>query len=140
MNEFFAIDVASEIRSLCDAQLRGTWQMPAELVRCAIRSGAAKVAIASRRRGFTVSWKGGPLRLSTLDNLAVALDDTADSGVRQQAIADLESSGAEALLWAGGVAGARLDIKSVANGQRVTFSRRAGRPPRLRFVGATGGI
>jgi hypothetical protein len=132
VNEFFAIDVASEIRSLCDAQLRGTWQMPAELVRYAIRSGATKVAIASRRRGFTVSWKGGPLRLSTLDSLTVALDDTAKSGVRQQAIADLESSGAEALLWAGGVAGARLHIKSVANGQRVTFSRRAGRPPRLR--------
>ena len=132
MNEFFAIDVASEIRSLCDAQLRGTWQMPAELVRCAIRSGAAKVSIASRWRGFAVSWRNGPLPLSSLDNLAVALDDTAESGVRQQAIADLESGGAEALLWAGGLAGARLDIESVANGQRITFSRRAGRPPRLR--------
>jgi len=105
--------------------------MPAELARCAVRSGAAQVSIANRLRGFAVSWRGGPLRPSTFADLAVALDDTAESGVRQKAIADLESSGDEALLWAGGVAGARLEIESVANGQRVTLSRRAGRPPRL---------
>lgn len=130
-SQFFAIDVASEIRSLCDSQLRGTWQMPAELVRCAIRSGAAQVSIANQRRGFVVSWKGGALRPTTLADLSVALDDNADPGVRQQAIADLESSGDEALLWAGGVAGARLEIDSMANGQNVRFLRRGGRPPRL---------
>ncbi len=131
-SQFFAIDVTSEIRSLCDAQLRGTWQMPAELVRCAVRTGAVRISIARRWGGFTVSWKGGPLPPSTLPALAVALDDTAESRVRQRAIAELESSGMEALLWAGGVAGARLEIESVENGRRVGLSRRAGRAPRLR--------
>jgi len=130
-SQFFAIDVASEIRSLCDSQLRGTWQMPVELVRCAVRSGAAKVSIANRRRGFAVSWKGGSLRLTTLSDLAVALDDSIEPGARQQAIADLESSGDEALLWAGGLPGAYLEIENVAIGRRIRFSRRPGRPPRL---------
>ncbi len=130
-SEFFAIDVASEIRSLCDSQLRGTWQMPAELVRYAVRCGAAQVSIVNRRRGFTVSWKGGRLGPTTLSDLAVALDDSAESGGRQQAIADLETNGDEALLWAGGVAGARLEIESSASGRNVRFFRRAGRPPEL---------
>ena len=127
----FAIDVASEIRSLCDAQLRGTWQMPAELVRYAVRLGAREVSVAGAIRGSSISWRGGPIDISTLEDLATALDETADAGRRQRSIADLERSGAEALLWAGGLPGASLTIEDVADGRHRRFRRRAGRRPSL---------
>lgn len=128
---FFAIDVDSEIRSLCDSQLRGTWQMPAELVRFAVRSGAREIAVTSGWRGFCVSWKRGPIARATLENLAIALDGAAEASRRQESIATLESSGAEALLWAGGSADARLQIDGVVDGRQLRFKRRASRPPRL---------
>ena len=116
---FFAIDVASEIRSLCDAQLRGVWQLPAELVRCAVRFGARNVSVTRGIRGFSLSWKHGPIPLSTLECLVTALDDMAEPESRQQSIADLEGAGAEALLWAGGLAGSKLSIEGVTDGQRL---------------------
>jgi len=128
---FFAIDVASEIRSLCDAQLRGVWQLPAELVRCAVRFGARNVSVTRGTRGFSLSWKNGPIPLTTLECLVTALDDTAEPESRQQSIAELEGTGAEALLWAGGLAGSKLSIEGVTDGQRLRFERRAGRRPGL---------
>lgn len=125
--QFFAIDVGSEIRNLCDAQLSGTWQMPAELVRFAVRCGAAKVSVTSGWRGFSVRWTGGPIPRATVERLALALDDSAAAATRQQAIADLESTGAEALLWAGGAAGARLRIDGAAGGRRLRLVRSGGR-------------
>jgi hypothetical protein len=133
-SEFFAIDVSSEIRNLCDAQLRGTWQMPAELVRFAVRCGAPKVSVTGGWRGYSVRWTGGPIALATIENLALALDDSAGAATRQRAIADLESNGAEALLWAGGAAGARLQIDGKAGGKRLRMVRRPGRAPRLVFL------
>ena len=130
-NRLLAIDVASEIRSLCDAQLRGTWQMPAELVRFAIRCGARKIVVQSSRRRFFISWVGAPIDKKTLDRMAVALNGSASVEVRQRSIADLEAEGAEALLWAGGVAGARLRIESVAGSRRVNCDFRDGRTPRM---------
>ncbi len=135
--QFFAIDVGSEIRNLCDAQLRGTWQMPAELVRFAVRCGAPKVSVTGGWRGYTVRWQGGPIVRATIERLALALDDSVGAATRQQAIADLESTGAEALLWAGGAAGARLRIDGAAGGRRLRLVRSAGRVPRLVFSDQT---
>lgn len=136
-NGLFAIDVASEIRSLCDAQLRGPWQMPAELVRFAVRSGAREIAVTSGWRSFSVRWKEGSIAASTLEDLAAALDDAVEPAQRQLAIAALESSGAEALLWAGGAADARLEIDGAVGGRHAHFTRRGKRPPRLAFSGST---
>lgn len=134
---FFTIDVDSEIRSLCAAQLRGTWQMPAELVRSAIRFGARVVDVDKNLRGFTVSWRGGPVGIAILKSLEAALDDSVETERRQQAIADLERSGAEALLWAGGAAGAHLNIRSAVDGGHVRLTRRAGRRPSLNSIPKT---
>ena len=128
----FAIDVASEIRNLCEAQLRGTWQMPAEFVRFAIRSGASKVEVTAGRRYISVSWQKGGTGRSTFENLAAAFDESIEAPLRQQSIAHLESTGAEALLWGGGVPGARLSIDQVAGGTRLRLTRVDGRQPRFR--------
>ena len=42
------IDVASELRKLSQAQLQGPWQLPAELVRRALRDGAGHIDVARR--------------------------------------------------------------------------------------------
>jgi hypothetical protein len=132
-NGLFAIDVASEIRSLCEAQLRGTWQMPAEFVRFAVRFGAARVEVGAGRTFFTLLWRGGRIERSTLEDLVVAFDESAEVAERQRSIARLETSGAEALLWGGGVPGARLTIDQVAEGKRLRLNRIEGRQPRLRL-------
>lgn len=129
--DLLAIDVASEIRSLCEAQLRGTWQMPAELVRLAIRSGATKVVVTAGRRRFSVGWENAPIERSTLESLATAFDESVEAASRQQAIAELESSGAEALLWGGGVPGAKLKVDRIASGRRTRLNRIDGHRPRL---------
>ena len=54
-DQFLTIDVSSELETLCEAQLRGTWQVPAELVRLALRVGAAAISVRSRKRRFEIS-------------------------------------------------------------------------------------
>lgn len=136
-NGLFAIDVGSEIRSLSDAQLRGPWQMPAEIVRFAVRSGAREISVTNGWRGFRVLWKGGAIARPTLEDLATALDDSVESSIRQQAITALESSGAEALMWAGGAAYSRLQIDGESGGSHAHFTRTANRAPRLEFSDPT---
>ena len=138
-DRFLSIDVSSELATLCEAQLRGTWQVPAELVRLALRIGAAEVSIRSRRRSFEISWGGPPIDDHVFAPLRSALDTGLGPDVRQRAIAELERSGMEALLWASGLRGARLRIACSDADRRWSFgggSRR--RPPRTRGTGSDG--
>ena len=48
------IDVGSELRKLSQAQLQGPWQIPAELVRRALRAGATEVDVRTERHGVRV--------------------------------------------------------------------------------------
>lgn len=137
-DHLFAIDVASEIRSLCEAQLRGSWQMPAEIVRFAIQGGAEEVVASVGWRDVVLSWSGDPVELTTLEKLANALDSRSTPVSRQRAVAELESEGAEVLLWAGGVAGSRLRIESRGGGGRARFECRSGRAPRFETAGFIG--
>ncbi len=123
-DQFLTIDVSSELETLCEAQLRGTWQVPAELVRLALRIGAADVSVRSRRRRFEISWQGPTIDNRVCADLRSALDVELGPDVRQGAIAELERSGMEALLWAGGLRGARLRIVCSEAGRRWSFETR----------------
>ena len=106
-----SIDVSSELETLCQAQLRGTWQVPAELVRLALRLGAEEVSVDRRRGGFVLSWSGPAVDGGVLADLQNALDPASGPGDRQRSIAAIERSGMEALLWASGLRGARIRIE-----------------------------
>ena len=109
-DRFLTIDVSSELSTLCAAQLRGTWQVPSELVRLALRLGAGEVTVQSRRRRFEISWEGPTICNEVFSDLQSALEPKLAPEGRQRAIAALERSGMEALLWAAGLRGARLKV------------------------------
>ncbi len=141
--DFLSIDVASELDTLCEAQLRGTWQVPAELVRLALRLGATAVSVEGRGRGIGISWRGPKIGEAPLADLASALDPKRSSSDRQRAIAALESSGMEALLWAAGLRGSRIRVTSSGGRHHVLYEGRHRRRPRVEGGGgqtATEGV
>ena len=135
---FLTIDVSSELETLCEAQLRGTWQVPAELVRLALRIGVANISVQSRRRRFEISWKGPTIDDEVFANLRSALDTSLDSEGRQRAIAAIERSGMEALLWAAGLGGARLQVVCSDHDRRWVFENR-NRRRQHRYLGSGSG-
>ena len=136
--ELLVIDVGSELRTLCEAQLRGTWQVPAELVRLALRLGAEEVSVDPRRGGVTVRWRSAVIGEGPLGDLRSALDRRFAADERQRAIGALEASGMEALLWAAGLRGARLRVECSGHTSRLRFEYSDGGRPRL--VEGPGGI
>jgi hypothetical protein len=129
-DRLLTIDVSSEIGTLCEAQLRGTWQLPAELVRLALRIGATAVAVRSRKRRFVISWDGPTIGGEVLADLGTALDPNLAPEDRQRAIAGLERSGMEALLWAAGLRGAHLRVACSDGDQQWNFENRKHRGQR----------
>ena len=129
--EILSINVSSELETLCEAQLRGTWQVPAELVRLALRLGAAEISVQRSRRGFVVGWQGPLISFEVLADLQSALDPRREGDDRQHAIAALELSGLEGLLWATGLRGARIQVECSDSGRRWTFEHRHRGRPRL---------
>jgi hypothetical protein len=129
--EILSIDVSSELETLCRAQLRGTWQIPAELVRLAEVVGAKEVSISRRRFGFEIFWNGPPIDVAGLFYLRTALDPRSIPDERQRAIAAIEEAKMEALLWASGLRGAH--IRAVVNDGEVVsiFDHRYRKAPRM---------
>jgi hypothetical protein len=123
-DRFLTIDVSSELATLCEAQLRGTWQVPAELVRLAVRIGATEVSVRSRKHSFDISWQGPTIDDEVLADLRSALDTDLGPDHRQRAIAALEEPGMEAVLWAAGLRGARLRIACSDASRRWVFEDR----------------
>jgi plasmid stability protein len=121
------IDVEAELREVCREQLQGDWQIPAELVRFALRRGGAEVELERRRRGFLLRCRGVECRDGELGHAAVALDVRQPAPERHQAIVALERIGGNALLWAGGAAGARLTVGHRIGGEATVLEVRAGR-------------
>jgi len=136
--ELLAIDVGSELRTLCEAQLRGTWQVPAELVRLALRGGASEISAERRRRGFALRWVGAPVTPEVLRHLQAALDEAGNAEQRHRAIVALEAGKAQALLWAAGLPGAVLRVHSTTGRQKLRFEHRDGSRPKLSSAGAAG--
>jgi hypothetical protein len=127
-NDLFAIDVAAEVATLCDSQLQGPWQVPAELVRLANARGAARVEIKRARGGLHFRCDGVLASREELQDLVEVFDLEAPHSRRQAAISRVESAGLSALLWAIGLPGARLTLlvrtggwsgRLVARGSRI---------------------
>lgn len=126
-----SIDIDSEIESLSEAQLKGSWQVPAELVRLAFRIGAAEVRVNRCRRGLVLGWPGPVVAEAVLDNLGLALDSRHRVSVRQNAIGALETAGVEGLLWAAGARGARIRVGCSTGAWRWRFEHRHRGRPRM---------
>lgn len=133
-----SIDVASELETLCEAQLRGIWQVPAELVRLAMRVGAGEVSVDRRGRGFVISWNGALIEGGAFADLRSALDVSGNPDHRQRAIAAIEGSGMEALLWASGLRGARTRITMAGGREHWCFEHRRRRTRLMKNAGAEG--
>lgn len=125
ISHLLTIDVASELRKLTQAQLQGPWQLPAELVRRAIRNRARRVEIELARNTLRVRDDGDGLSLHTLEQLAILLDHGHDSADRHAALTGLEQAGALALLAVAGLEPERLRlVTDTPDGPRALEYRR----------------
>jgi hypothetical protein len=123
--QLLTIDVASELRKLTQAQLQGPWQLPAELVRRAIRNRARRIEIELGRNVLRVHDDGDGLALETLERLAILLDPGHDSADRHAALTGLEQAGALALLAVAGLEPDRVRlVTETPAGPRVLDYRR----------------
>jgi hypothetical protein len=84
------IDYAAERRKLAAATQDAAWRTPAELVRRALRSGAAQVAVEQTRDGVVVRDDGPALAPETLIALATLRDPRAAEESRHAALVRLE--------------------------------------------------
>ncbi len=134
--EILSIDVTRELETLCEAQLRGAWQVPAELVRVALRFGADRVSVRGKGRGFVVAWAGSTFDDADLANLRTAVDPQHPPRDRQRAIAALERAGLEELLWASALRRARLSITLWDDSRRTRLEVRSRGRSRLSNNGA----
>jgi hypothetical protein len=128
VRSLLTIDVSSELRKLTEAQLQGPWQLPAELVRRAIRNGARRIEVDLGRQLITVCDDGEGLEVAMLEQVAVLLDEQRDPTARHAALLDLESGGALALLALAGLEpeSLRLVTQTQAGPRALEFERRNG--------------
>jgi hypothetical protein len=129
IGSLLTIDVESELRKLTQAQLQGPWQLPAELARQAIRTGATRVEVELGRTQLRVRSDGGEVSLAVLRELAALLDSKREPQRRHQALSALERAGALALLGVVGLGPASVRIISPRvrpDGRGVQLSWSAG--------------
>jgi hypothetical protein len=125
------IDVASELRKLSQAQLQGPWQIPAELVRRAIRDGATRIDVTLGRHRARVIDDGVGISADHLEWAGVLLDEGRSNEDRHAALTALESSGELVLLALAGLGARSLRITAVRAGRRAILEVRPGRAPWL---------
>ena len=106
------IDVDSELRKLTQAQLQGPWQLPAELVRRALRRGATAVEVELGRGQLRVRSRGGAVPAEVLRQLSALLDEKRSPERRHRALSALERAGALSLLGLVGLRPASIRIVS----------------------------
>jgi hypothetical protein len=110
VSNLLTIDVESELRKLTQAQLQGPWQLPAELIRRALRGGATLVDLQIQRTRITAEDDGLGVSRATLEHLAALLDPQRDQADRHAALAELERVGALSLLAIAGLGASSLEI------------------------------
>jgi hypothetical protein len=96
--ELLTIDVDAEVRKLAEAELGGSWQIPAELVRRSLRAQAHRVEVTLGRRGLRVADDGPPIDPDTVRWLAALLEGDQGAPVRHRALVELEARGEVGLL------------------------------------------
>ncbi|NVB37790.1 hypothetical protein G6O69_08090 [Pseudenhygromyxa sp. WMMC2535] len=142
VGSLLTIDVESELRKLTQAQLQGPWQLPAELVRQALRAGALRVEVELGRNQLRVRAEGGEgISPEVLRELAALLDGSRPTERRHRALSTLERLGALALLGLVGLDPSALQIltpASVGNRQPMRLEWRRGQAARLERLEAPG--
>jgi len=130
LRELLRIDIDAELRKLTVAQLQGPWQLPAELVRRAIRGGASDVRVDFGRGSVVVRDDGAPLVVDRFAELAAMLDTTAPAERRHRALLALEAAGGLALLALAGLGATHIEISARGQGKlrRLVWSARTARP------------
>lgn len=141
VSSLLTIDVESELRKLTQAQLQGPWQLPAELVRRAIRRGADLVEVEFGRAQLVVRSRGGAVPADVLRELSALLDGQRSPERRHRALSALERAGALSLLGLVGLDPAALSIVSPGahpSGDAMGLSWRRGKGVEYqRFAGDT---
>ncbi len=118
------IDFEAAIDKLAGSQLQGTWQLPAELARMAIASGARSVALDLEPRHLSMTAPGARWDHRTIADFASVLDRRLEAADRHHAMVDLEERGAFVLsaiacshlrsvvLTTGGEGGMKLELSA----------------------------
>lgn len=115
------IDVASELRKLAGAQIQGPWQIPAELVRRALRASARTVDVRIERSGVIVSDDGGPIPPRMLEWTATLLDERRSNADRHQALTALEEHGGLVFLVIAGLRPKYLRVATRSASEEVVL-------------------
>lgn len=130
VGSLLTIDVESELRKLTQAQLQGPWQLPAELVRRALRHGAVRIEIELGRQQLRVRSEGGSVPHAVLRELAALLNPQRSPQRRHRALSELERAGELSLLGLLGLEPTSLRIVTLATAEHpaMTLSWRSGGP------------
>lgn len=125
--DLFGIDVAAEVSTLCRAQLQGSWQVPAEIVRLANARGASRVEVDRIRRSFRITCDGVLATTDELTDLVDVVNSETLRRRRQQAVSRMESAGLTALLWVVGLPGSIATVTIRSGGGAASVKARRGR-------------
>jgi hypothetical protein len=123
-SDLLAIDLAGELQAVCREQLRASWQVAAELARLGLQRGAEAIEARSLRNGFVLGCAGASLGAAELADLHVAAGGSSDVVRRHDAVERLEASQAQALLWALGIAGSRVEVTAWQGGSKWALRAR----------------
>ncbi len=123
-SDLLVIDVAGELQAVCREQLRGSWQVAAELARLGLQRGAETIDMRSLRNGFALGFPGASLGLAEMADLHAVAGGSSDLGRRHDAVERLEASQAQALLWALGVEGSRVEVTAWQGGAKSCLRAR----------------
>jgi hypothetical protein len=126
-DELLTIDVEAELRKLGGGMLEGSWQVPAELVRRAVASGARRIDVGLSRRHVEVRDDGDGVSPGVLRSMALLLDQGLPLAARHAALVALEADGAQPLLALLALAPAAVRLET--GGQRLIL--RPGERPQL---------
>jgi hypothetical protein len=129
LQQLLTIDVAAELRKLCQAQLQGPWQLPAELVRRAVRAGANNISVTLSHQQLVVADDGPGIDPALLQWTAILVDRARASEERHRALATLEQVGELSLLALASLERMRdLDVRTVFGKHRHALSYQSATP------------
>jgi hypothetical protein len=134
LRDLLTIDVAAELRKLCQAQVHGPWQVPAELVRRAIEAGARHIDVRFGRRWVVVTDDGPPVDPEQARAARVLVDRHRPDEERHQALTILERAGALALMALAGLGEVNLDDGAPVGTRIAVRASRVGRRAARRWL------
>lgn len=125
-----SVDPDAAFEAVAHDQVGGPYQVPAELVRLAVASGAQRVEVSCRHGRVVIEAQGAVISEVVLEALRSA-SCHGDGVARLQALGALEDFDASALGWAVGLTPRRLVIRSWEGGRATILTARGGEALRL---------